>query len=160
VADYQLPPGTWSHRAEVKTSGMPPYKRMHNVVYMLNRGVHRSVVVEVDGREPKGLGLMEDVFGVNWACNSRFNGGKVYVIRLNVDPYKCRDAFMWDVPLEQHLQWLLYVPRMYRQESVECGRVRLHYLFHSWDRLECFRDCREACTVFEVWRGTWRVVSG
>jgi hypothetical protein len=146
-----LAAGSFSYWPEVRSSMGFPYKQVDNVVYLLDRPLKRYVVVELDPIEHKRNGLMEDVFRINWFCNERFLGSKVYVVRLNPSAYEHADGMLANPPLKERLKRVLRLLKFLQQTAVgeDCGVVRCYYLYYSASRLQQFNS-RVACELLEV----------
>ncbi len=139
-------------QAEVKTTRSGLHKRADAVVYLSNWQQHkRYVLLELDDREHRRVGLVEDIFRVNWIVNARFRGGKVYVVRLNPDDYELSDGQHVQGPtFEQRLHRLARVLRhLYDLRNPPAGYVRIIYLYYSPDRLAALLH-RAGCTLSEV----------
>jgi hypothetical protein len=89
-----FPGGGVEVREELRSTSYGLHKRADAVLYMTNvPGCVRYVLLEADNNEHKRLGLVEDIFRVNWFVNEWFPGGKVYVVvRVNLDGYELGNA--------------------------------------------------------------------
>ena len=148
-----LPAGVYSYQPEVTSGLMYPYKRVDNVVYLLDRPEKRYIIVEYDPYEHKQNGLVEDVFRINWFKNARFKEGKVYVVRLNPSMYHHKDGMKAGTPLRARLAKLLQLLKFIYEIAVgeESSVVKCYYLYYSYSRLQQFRG-KVACEFTEVER--------
>ena len=114
-------------------------------------GCMRYVVLELDDGQHVRLGLVQDLFRVNWFVNARFRGRKVYVVRLNPDGYERGDGLVVEGPcLRERLERLVVVLRhQHRQRSTDATHVRVVYLYYSPDRLRGLLH-RAGCRVSTV----------
>ena len=148
-----LPRGMYQYRAEVRSGLQYPHKRVDNVVYLLDRPQKRYVVIEVDPLEHRANGLVEDVFRINWFYNARFEGGKLYVLRVNPSQYEHADGMVANPPLRERLRRVLQLLRFVYEKAAgeDCSVVRCYYLYYSASRLAQFRG-KVACELVEVER--------
>ena len=148
-----LPAGVYSYQPEVTSGLMYPYKRVDNVVYLLDRPEKRYIIVEYDPYEHKQNGLVEDVFRINWFKNARFKEGKVYVVRLNPSMYHHKDGMKAEPPPQARLAKLLQLLRFIYESAVgeESNVVKCYYLYYSYSRLQQFKG-KVACELQEVER--------
>jgi hypothetical protein len=137
-----LPAGKYSYQAEVKSGLIYSYKRVDNVVYLLDRAEKRYVIVEYDPFEHKQNGLVEEVFRINWFKNARFSQGKVYVIRLNPSMYSHKDGMLSFPPMKVRLAKLLQLLRFLYEGAVgeDPGTVKCYYLYYSYSRLQTVQE--------------------
>lgn len=155
-----LPMGMFNYRAELKSGMSFPYKRVDNVVYLLDRPQKRYVVIEVDPLEHRANGLVEDVFRVNWFYNARFAGGKLYVLRVNPSQYEHADGMVADPPLRERLRRVLQLLKFVYEKAVgeDCSVIRCYYLYYSAARLAQFKG-KVACELMEVERDVLQCLS-
>lgn len=148
-----IAPEMFSYRAELKSGLQYPYKRVDNLVYLLNRPRKRYVIIEMDPLEHRANGLVEDIFRINWFYNERFNGGKLYVIRLNPSKYEHADGMIAAPPLSERLRRVLKLLKFLYAEAVgeDCSVVRCFYLYYSMSRLKQFEG-NIACELLEIER--------
>jgi hypothetical protein len=150
--DQLFPEGGVVVQGEVRSTCSGLHKRADAVLYMDNwAACKRYVLLELDDREHRRIGLVEDMFRVNWFINARFPGAKVYVVRLNPDEYELSDGQrVHGPPLEQRLARLAAVLRhLYTLRNPPGGYVRLIYLYYSPDRLKCLLH-RAGCRLITV----------
>ncbi len=150
-----FPQGGAALRGELRSTGSGVHKRADAVLFLSNWPAYkRYVLLELDDNEHKRVGLVEDIFRVNWFVNARFPGQqKVYVVRLNPDAYELSDGqLVHEPPLEQRLQRLAAVLRhVYGLRNPPAGYVRITYLYYSPDRLRSLLH-RAGCTLSTVER--------
>ena len=152
--------GMYNYRAELKSGLSYPYKRVDNVVYLLDRPQKRYVVIEVDPLEHRVNGLVEDVFRVNWFYNARFAGGKLYVLRVNPSQYEHADGMVADPPLRERLRRVLQLLKFVHEKAVgeDCSVIRCYYLYYSAARLAQFKG-KVTCELMEVERDVLQCLS-
>ena len=151
---------SFSYRAEVRSGLGYPYKQVDNVVYLLDRPSKRYVIVELDPIEHKRNGLMEDLFRINWFCRERFQGSKVYVVRMNPSAYEHADGMLADPPLKARLSKVLQLLSFLQLRAAgrDCGVVRCYFMYYSAARLQQFRS-KVACQFVEVERDVLHCLS-
>lgn len=147
-----FPEGGVTWRTEARSGLSGPCKRADAVLYMDNLpACRRYVVLELDDREHRRIGVVEDLFRANWYINARFPGSKAYVVRLNVDGYELSDGERVRGPsLRRRMERLAAVlSRLYMQTTTRADYVRVVYLYYSPDRLAELLD-RRGCRLSTV----------
>jgi hypothetical protein len=148
-----FPGGGVSVRCELRSDAAGPHTRVDAALYLTNLpACKRYVVLELDDDQHRRRGLIDDLFRINWFVNARFGGGKVYVVRLNPDPYELADGeLVAGPPLPERLARLARVLRHIHSAltTTDATYVRVIYLYYSPARLAGLLH-RAGCTLSTI----------
>ncbi len=108
-------------------------------------------MLEADDNEHRRLGLVEDIFRLNWFINERFSSREarcMCVVRVNLDGYELGDGRRVEgPPLRERLARTARVlEHLYSLDGTDAGYVRTLYLYYLSDRFKALVQ-QAGCSV-------------